>query len=503
MSSQTLLIRADANVEIGTGHVMRCLALAQAWQDRGGDVVFAMAESNAGIDERLRSEQARITKLDAIPGSVDDAAETARLARSLQASWTVVDGYRFDSAHQCFLKDEGLKLLVLDDYGHAHHYWADVVLNQNISANESMYASREKHTRLCLGLEYVLLRREFKPRRNWKREISLVAKKVLVTMGGSDPENVTSTILRAMRQVDIDGLELMVIVGGGNPHGESLEKEAAHSGAAVSLRRNVANFPELMSWADIAISASGSTCWELCFLGLPAALIDLAANQRSIARALDQDGISVHLGSSHALSGDEIAAKVKALLLSHSTRGAMSEQARGLVDGRGADRIVSILQSLGLRLRPAEHADCRMIWDWASDQDVRAVSFSGQAIGWEQHVQWFHAKLRDKNSIFFVATDLENVPIGQVRYDLAGTHAVVSVSLASRFRGKGYGTPILNMAAEELFSKTVVTAIDAYVKPSNEASLRLFTKAGFSPGGPASVGGQFALHFTLQKRCDV
>ena len=144
-----------------------------------------------------------------------------------------------------------------------------------------------------------------------------------------------------------------------------------------------------------------------------------------------------------------------------------------------------------------------MIWEWASDQDVRAVSFSGQAIGWEQHVRWFHAKLRDKNSIFFVATDLENVPIGQVRYDLAGTHAVVSVSLASQFRGKGYGTPILSMAAEELFRKTVVTAIDAYVKPSNEASLRLFTKAGFSSGAPASVGGQLALHFTLQKRCDV
>src|SRR5690242_9773593 len=116
MNSPTLLIRADANVEIGTGHVMRCLAVAQAWQDRGGDVVFAMADSNTGIDERLRSEWVQIAEVDATPGNLDDAAATARLARSLQADWTIVDGYRFDAAYQRFLKDEGLKLLFLDDY---------------------------------------------------------------------------------------------------------------------------------------------------------------------------------------------------------------------------------------------------------------------------------------------------------------------------------------------------------------------------------------------------
>src|SRR5437899_8991517 len=226
MDSRKLLIRADANVKIGTGHVMRCLALAQAWQDRGGDVVFAMAESSAGIDERLRLEQAQNSRLDAMPGSADDAAQQASLVQEVQADWAVVDGYHFDSAYQRFLKDEGLQLLVIDDYGHAGYYSADVVVNQNISAKESLYPSREEYTRLCLGLDFVLLRREFKAWREWKREIALVAQKMLVTMGGSDRENVTSAVLRAVRLVDVQGVEFVVVVGPRDRSGGRLEQWA-------------------------------------------------------------------------------------------------------------------------------------------------------------------------------------------------------------------------------------------------------------------------------------
>jgi UDP-2,4-diacetamido-2,4,6-trideoxy-beta-L-altropyranose hydrolase len=495
MSSRKLLIRADANVEIGTGHVMRCLALAQAWQDRDGDVVFAMAQSSAGIDERLRREQAQISKLDVVPGSTDDAVRTARLTRDIQADWAIVDGYHFDSAYQRFLKDEGLKLLVIDDYGHAGHYSADVVVNQNISAKESLYASREKYTRLCLGLDYVLLRREFKAWQEWKREIAPVAKKILVTMGGSDPENITSAVLRAMRLVDIDGIELIVVVGPGNPNGEMLEGEAAGSNGLIRLCRNVTNIPELMSCADAAISAAGSTCWELCFLGLSAALIDVAENQRPIAEALGQDGAGIHLGSGHTLSGEEIRGRIRSLMLSPAARSYMSERARRLVDGRGAERVIAAMRGTHFTLRGATDGDCVLLWEWANDPDVRTASFEGNAISWQDHDHWFRAKLADKNCVILIAEN-NGVPLGQIRFDRTLDYeAEIDVSIARKYRGRGYASSLIATASERIFVDTDVRQLHAWIKAGNSASETAFERARFKRCEAAYVKGAPTVHY--------
>ena len=110
----------------------------------------------------------------------------------------MVDGYQFNADYQRALKAAGFRVLFLDDYGHATHYSADLVLNQNAYANEKMYAARESYTRLLLGTDYCLLRREFSSWRGWKREIAPIGTKILVTMGGSDPENFTTDVVEAL-----------------------------------------------------------------------------------------------------------------------------------------------------------------------------------------------------------------------------------------------------------------------------------------------------------------
>jgi len=279
----SLLLRADASETIGTGHVMRCLALAQAWQDTGGRVVFLMATEAPAVEARLQSEGMEVIHLPVQPGSRDDAIQTADLARRVGADWVVVDGYHFGADYQRTIRGLGLHLLFIDDHGHADHYSADLVLNQNIHAHEGIYKNREPYTRLLLGTRYVLLRREFLKWRGWKREIPEVARKVLVTMGGSDPDNVTLKVIQALQQVDVDGLETIVVVGGGNPHYEELQSSVQESRFPVLLESNVTNMPELMAWADVAVSAGGSTSWELAFMGVPALVLILANNQRSIA----------------------------------------------------------------------------------------------------------------------------------------------------------------------------------------------------------------------------
>jgi len=346
MDSRKLLIRADANVEIGTGHVMRCLALAQAWQDRGGDVVFAMAESSAGIDERLRLEQAQISRLDAMPGSADDAAQTASLAQELQADWAVVDGYHFDSAYQRFLKDTGLQLLIIDDYGHAGHYSADVVVNQNISAKESLYTSRERYTRLCLGLDYVLLRREFKVWREWKREIAPVAKKILVTMGGSDPQNLTERVIGSLSSADLKDLEAIVVVGGSNPHLGSLERRASQSSCGFRLVQHALDMPELMAWADLAIVAAGGTLWELLFMGCPTLSFARNPTQDRVLRELSKQGVVKFAGDSRDLNPASLVAAIAEIASSSRCRTQMSTLGREKLDGLGTERVCELTVEL-------------------------------------------------------------------------------------------------------------------------------------------------------------
>ena len=177
---------------MGTGHVMRGLALAQAWQDSGGHSVFVMAENTPSLERRLQEEGIEVERLAVDAGTAADAEATGSIAGSRNADWIAVDGYQFGSAYQAAIKAAGFKLLFMDDNVHAAPYSADLVLNQNMYASRSPYAQREPSTQLLLGPRYAMLRREFRPWRNWQREIPPVGRKVLVTMGGSDPDNLTA-----------------------------------------------------------------------------------------------------------------------------------------------------------------------------------------------------------------------------------------------------------------------------------------------------------------------
>lgn len=328
---------------MGTGHVMRCLALAQAWQDSGGTAVFAMVEPLPSLRERLFSEGMDVVPVEALPASGDDAGCVAELANQRAAAWVVVDGYHFDADYQRELKAAGLQILFLDDNGQAGPYAADVVLNQNANAHKNLYPDCEPYTRLLLGSRYVLLRREFEPWREWVREVPDFGRKILITMGGSDPDNITLKAIEALTKAGVEGLEATVVVGGCNPHLESLERRISAAGRFIRLCRNATDIPELMAWADVALAAAGGSLWELLFMGCP--VLSYARNvvQGGIVAELGWQGVVQDLGHPESFDPASLGAAIAELARSRERRRRMSELGRDRVDGRGAGRICELL----------------------------------------------------------------------------------------------------------------------------------------------------------------
>lgn len=152
-----------------------------------------------------------------------------------------------------------------------------------------------------------------------------------------------------------------------------------------------------------------------------------------------------------------------------------------------------------LALRQVRDDDCRLLWEWADDPTVRAVSFSSESIPWERHVEWFQSKLEAPHCLFYIAVDDEGTPVGQARYDISGNEAVISISIAKEFRGRGYGSEIIQTASEQVFNVSSVGIIHAYIKQANEASTRAFSKAGFRDAGTTTIHGHRAAHPVLKR----
>ncbi|WP_342449232.1 UDP-2,4-diacetamido-2,4,6-trideoxy-beta-L-altropyranose hydrolase [Acetomicrobium sp. S15 = DSM 107314] len=495
---EPLIIRADAGLHIGSGHLMRCLALAQGWKDGGGEVVFATACSNDNLLGRLYEEGFRVHKIENPYPHPQDWQTTRQILEEHKGAWLVIDGYHFDSSYQRLVKESGHPLLAIDDYGHAGHYYADIVLNQNLHA-ESLPYSCEPYTKLLLGTKYVLLRREFLKWRGWKREVPEVARKLLVTMGGSDPKNVTLKVINAINMVDFEPLEVAVVVGPTNPHYEALERAARTSRHSIILMRDVPNMAELMSWADIAIAAGGTTCWELVFSGLPFIVIALAKNQRLVAEAFNDAGCALNLGWYYNLSSSEIAEPLLSLLLNQKRRAEMNQCGQQIVDGKGAIRVLCYMGLKALRLRPACEEDCQLLWEWANDAQVRESAFCSVLIPWEEHVKWFNDKLSDPNCLVFIAEDQKGIPIGQIRFDIEGEQAEVDVSIDKGKRGLGYGAYIIENGVKELFQNTMVKTVHAFIKPDNISSTKSFEKAGFRYIGIDTAKGHKAKHYVMER----
>jgi UDP-2,4-diacetamido-2,4,6-trideoxy-beta-L-altropyranose hydrolase len=329
---------------------MRCLALAQAFHRHDVDVTFVMSFPSKTVIKRLTSEGMNVIPTTFRRGSKADAESVIELCRTTGVAGLILDGYTFDASYQKYLRDAGLSFLYIDDLGYGSHYYADFIVNQNLHAHQDMYRNREPETVLLLGTRYTLLRSEFIRLNDKNGNTPAIATNVLVTLGGSDSDNVTLKVIRALNTIRNTPLSVKIVAGMSNPHIESLRNALDPTASTIDgfpstgihimeILKNADDMPRLMIWADIAVSAGGSTCWELAYMGLPSLLIVLADNQIPIADSLQKKGFMRNLGWHSDLTDGDMARELSHLIGSQSERHRMSLRGRQLIDGNGADRV--------------------------------------------------------------------------------------------------------------------------------------------------------------------
>ena len=509
-----LVIRADGGTEIGAGHIMRCLALAQEWQSKGGEVVFISHCDTESLRDRIEAagiELIPVKRTYPDPMDLELTSDVLRRCRTSDRSsvpvWAVLDGYHFSPDYQRALKETGCKLMVVDDMAHLPYYHADVILNQNIHAWDLNYLCNDA-TILLLGNKYVLIRPDFYRWRERIREIPIRARRVLITLGGTDRNNVTTKVIRALARVDIPECEALVVVGPANLHVFELLKAAADTGVKVELLRDVKDMPRLMCWADVAVIAGGGTAWESAFMGLPSLTVVLADNQSGVVDSLSRISATIELGLGSELRQYDIRRAMARLMNNRSLRRNMRTIGTLIIDGQGARRCVDALVSAGcstadpgeVSFRSAGLEDALMLWYWANDPDTRSSSFSSELIQWDTHWAWFNRKLASPDS-YSLILDQMNISVGQIRYDcLSADTARVSYSVARHVRNTGIGTKILKLSAPVARSRLGIKYVEGLTKEDNKASIRCLVKAGFQHMGKTLVTGKESLLF--RKACE-
>lgn len=448
-----LALRAEGGPGIGAGHQARSLALAQAWVVRKGAAVLVADEVPDLWADRYR----------------EAGVERVRPGGSDSVGWWVVDGYGLD-AHEASAPSTRHRARI-DDHAISPRDPVDLTLDQNLGARADGYG--ESAGTLLLGPRYALLRQDLVARIERRRARAGVAVTEgqalrLVVLAGGAPSAHTSQWVRSVIAELGDAVRTVVLDGTGD------------TGAALAE-------------ADLALSTAGSTCWELCALGVPSVLVAAAPNQEPLALALSAAGAAVGLGPLGEADPVGVARAVLDLAADADGRRSMAEQARRIVDGRGAARVATHLRSRLVSVRPAEADDAERIHRWNDHPDARAASFQTGPIPWNDHLGWFAARRADPSTPIYVAADHDGQDLGVVRFAVEGNVAEIGVALDPQRRGQGWGAAMIGAGCAAVFGAHDLTSVVAAVKTSNVASQRAFLDADFDLN--ASAGGDGVLRY--------
>lgn len=478
-----IAIRVDASFQRGTGHIIRCMALARYLVKQGAQVTFFCREIPESMVSSLIAQPG--LHLKRIPPEGEDSDQTIRLLtlETAQWEWLVVDHYELDTQWEKKLKPHVKAILVIDDLANRSHD-CDLLLDQNyFPSPETRYQNLiTAGCELLLGPRYALLREEFTETALKQVVRQGSVHRILVSFGGSDPTGEALKLLRAILapqfQDQLQTLQVMIIGGAANPALPEIERLAA-SYPQIRCYGHTDNMAMHMSQADLFIGAGGTSSWERLALGLPAIIIAIAPNQAAISLALAEAGCQWYLGEN--VSEEQLRSALIGLLSQPGLLHLMGEQGPKIVDAKGCSRVVAQMLAPLITLRQAIAEDCPLLYEWRNHPEVREQSHQPSPIHWEAHQSWFKSALCNPAQILLVGENA-GLPVGVLRYDLFddGKACRISIYRVPGSAGQGLGSHLLKAGSQWLRDNLPeVQRVEAEIRSGNIASIRAFEKAGF------------------------
>ena len=413
----------------------------------------------------------------------EDAAQTFAVLNqeNEDIEWLIVDHYGVDERWEHSLRSVARRIMVIDDLADRAHD-CDLLLDQNLVADfETRYAGLvPKECALLLGPAYALLQPAYAELRESALAREGPVRRILVFFGGIDPFGLIEKSVRAFMNLERPDVRLDVVVGRDHASAAAIERLAA-SRPNIVLHSGLPTLAPLMAQADLAIGAGGATSWERLCLQIPTILITVADNQAATARELHRRGLAEWLGSA-----DQVDEAMLQSALSQSLAGrAEGNRRRGgsLVDGLGEPRVWAAMMldaDTPLTPRLVNERDEELLLEWANDPATRRNAFTEARISPEGHKVWLQARLNAPGCRMFILQTVDDIPVGQVRFDKEDQAWAISYSVAPVLRGRGLGAKVLEMALSSLASEGHNGSIVARVKPANLASRRIFEKLGFA-----------------------
>lgn len=507
-----VVFRTDASPRIGSGHVARCVTLAKELRDRGAEVTFVVGDHQQGwydqierhgmASERLpRTAHEREAIADGDYGGWlgatqnDDAEQTLAVIDD-DVDLLIVDHYGLGSVWESRLRGAVGRLMAIDDLtGRVHD--VDVLLDQNLRTDGGVArrATAPAEATVLVGPAYALVDPMFR-RARADRPARRIPGRVLVTLGASPAPALLQEVVDRLASAPQTFCDVHVV----DVSGQLADRSPRAGVGSVVVHEKQPNLVDLLLEADVVVGSGGGTTWERATLGLASVTMALAENQREVLQELASVDAVVHLGDGTAENALLCERAVRDLLGDDRRRARLGDVGAWLVDGAGTFRVAEFLlpSSPELSVRPVGRDDAGILWHIANDAEVRQQAVDSAPIPWDSHLDWFEKRLADENcDIYLLESD--GVPVGQIRFDIEKATATVDYALLAGVRGRGLGRELIERGTDLLRARRggQVRTVQAWVRPENAASLRVFQRASFDALPVRSVDGLMGFVRTL------